>query len=151
MNRNPKRFSPVPFEPHQLQVPEMTPPAFKESTLLKDLGITPKYVLHEYMKVVNQDEDLGAKLKAIKPLAKEIGLDLDGVPGQGITNNIIVMPQEIVSKYKLDLSNIPPTPLPQQPSTTNQTIDIPHTPPTIDIPPTPPQPMSEKLESLSLP
>ena len=78
-----------------------TPETIKPSTLLDSLGITPKYVLNEYMKIVNQDDDLSNKLKALKPLIKELGIDIDGALPAGIVNNIIVMPAEIVAKYKL--------------------------------------------------
>jgi hypothetical protein len=110
-----KRFLPSAEQlPRDLQAPPLAPDAMKESPLLKALGITEKYVLNEYMKVVNQDEDLSNKLKALRPLAKEIGLDLDGSTAPGITNNIIVMPNEIVKKHDLSTSiivaDIPPTP-----------------------------------------
>ena len=69
--------------------------------MLKSLGVAQEYVLNEYMKVVNQDDDLPSKLKALKPLVKDIGIDLDGTQPAGITNNIIVMPGEIVKKHAL--------------------------------------------------
>jgi hypothetical protein len=87
--------------PAPLQAPEMALSTLKDSELLKSLGVTPKYVLNEFMKIVNQDDDLSNKLKAIKPLAKEIGIDIDGTQQGGITNNIIVMPAEITKKFNL--------------------------------------------------
>lgn len=97
-----KRFLPqVPKEPTQLTPPTLLPSDLKESPLLDSLGVSKKYVLNEYMKVVNQDDDLPSKLKALKPLAKEIGIDMDGTQPGGITNNIIVMPGEIVQKHAL--------------------------------------------------
>ena len=70
---------------HPQKIEKMTLPSLKLATslkpskLLKSLGVSPEYVRNEYMKIVNQDEDLSNKLKALKPLAKEIGLDVDGL------------------------------------------------------------------------
>jgi len=87
--------------PMPLVVPKMDLQTLPKSELLTSLGVTTTYVLNEYMKIVNQDDDLSNKLKAIKPLVKEIGIDIDGTAQGGTINNIIVMPHEIVKKYQL--------------------------------------------------
>ncbi len=95
-------------EPTQLSAPVMALANLPQSKLLESLGVTPKYVLNEFMKIVNQDDDLSNKLKAIKPLMKELGVDIDGTAAQGITNNIIVMPAEITKKFNLNPINVIP-------------------------------------------
>lgn len=99
-----------------LIVPKMALQDLPESKLLDSLGVTKTYVLNEYMKIVNQDDDLSNKLKAIKPLVKEIGIDIDGNTPGGTINNIIVMPAEITKKFNLgspiiegDVIDIPQT------------------------------------------
>lgn len=61
-----------------------------QSEKLRLLGITPEIVLHEYLKVANQDKDNTNKLRALKPLLKEIGIDLDLTTQPGTTNLIQV-------------------------------------------------------------
>jgi hypothetical protein len=123
-----RNFTPATIEnePKALIPPALALTDLPPSKLLQTLGVTPAYVLNEFMKIVNQDEDLSNKLKAIKPLVKEIGIDVDGTLPQGITNNIIVMPAEITKKFGLS-SNIiegeviPPPPTPDTPETVTST------------------------------
>ncbi|MEK7111787.1 MAG: hypothetical protein AAB875_00510 [Patescibacteria group bacterium] len=48
-----------------------------EFLLHKMLGINPELTRKEFLVVANQRDDLSNKLKALKPLLKDIGLDLD--------------------------------------------------------------------------
>lgn len=82
------------------------------SALLTMHGISPKYLIHEYMKVVNQDDDLTNKLKALTPLMREIGIDTSPKddPSSKITNNIFVMPAEITKKFNLTPISTEPSP-----------------------------------------
>ena len=75
--------------------------SLKQSKKLASLGVSPEFILGEWMWMANQREDITNKRKALEPLVREIGIDItpDG-SGQG-TNITIVMPQEIATKYAL--------------------------------------------------
>lgn len=89
------------------------------SALLEMHGIKPKYLINEYMKIVNQDDDLSNKLKALTPLMREIGINTSPTdPDSKITNNIFVMPAEITKKFNL-------TPLETTPKIHESTSEIP--------------------------
>lgn len=102
----PSISNPQEYQPTELISPLRDLVPLPESKLLDSIGVSPAYVINEYMKIVNQDDDLSNKLKSLKPLVKELGIDIDGSEKAGITNNIIVMPQQIVEKYKLSSSVI---------------------------------------------
>lgn len=61
-----------------------------QSEKLAALGILPELVLLEYLEVVNQRKDFSNKLKALKPLLHELGIDLDLSTQPASTNNIHV-------------------------------------------------------------
>ncbi len=109
MSRRPRTFpsisNPQEYQPTELISPLRDIVALPQSKLLDSIGVSPAYVINEYMKIVNQDDDLSNKLKSLKPLVKELGIDVDGGDKAGVTNNIIVMPQQIVEKYQLS-SNV---------------------------------------------
>lgn len=87
-----------------LVAPPMSPLERTKTPLHDALGVSPEYTRTEYMKMVNQDEHLPTKLKAIAPLARELGLDT--TEGAVSTTNIIIVPQEIVKKYALPIQVI---------------------------------------------
>lgn len=98
-----------------LIVPKMALQKLPKSELLDSWGVTPQYLINEWMKVANQDDDLTNKRKTLEPLMKEVGLHVNGDQPGGITNNIIVMPAEITKKFKLgspiiegDIIDVPP-------------------------------------------
>ncbi len=108
-----KRTSPFPTwrEPSTLVAPPMAPLIREKTPLHDSLGVSPEYTRAEYMKIVNQDEHLPTKLKALAPLARELGLDT--TEGASPTTNIIIVPQEIVKKYALKtqvIHDVPATP-----------------------------------------
>lgn len=109
MSRRSRTFpsisNPQEYQPTELISPLRDIVALPQSKLLDSIGVSPAYVINEYMKIVNQDDDLSNKLKSLKPLVKELGIDVDGGDKAGVTNNIIVMPQQIVEKYQLS-SNV---------------------------------------------
>lgn len=84
-----------------LTIPPMAPLQASKTPLHTQLGITPEYTRHQYMKIVHQDENLPAKLKALTPLAREIGLDPDPQATNPTQTIIFMMPQEISQKNKL--------------------------------------------------
>jgi hypothetical protein len=93
--------------PKELSVPPGThlqdQSLLPKSTLLEMHGIKPKYLINEWMKIVNQDDDLTNKRRALEPLMREIGINTTPDESQSkVTNNIIVMPAEITKKFGLD-------------------------------------------------
>lgn len=119
MSRRSRTFPSIP-NPQEYQPTELISPlrdivALPQSKLLDSIGVSPAYVINEYMKIVNQDDDLSNKLKSLKPLVKELGIDVDGGDKAGVTNNIIVMPQQIVEKYQLS-SNVIEADVPTPPT-----------------------------------
>lgn len=64
-------------------------------------GVLPEYTRKQYMSIINQDDNLAVKLKALAPFARELGLDPDPAITQAAQNIIIMIPPEISSKYKL--------------------------------------------------
>lgn len=84
-----------------LVAPIMAPLQESKTPLHDKLGVTPEYTRREYMKIVNQDENLPAKLKAIAPLARELGLEADPTIAPSHQNIIIMMPAEIANKHQL--------------------------------------------------
>ena len=63
-------------------------PNLPQSQKLKDLGVLPEVVLSEFLSVANQNKDFTNKLKALKPLLREIGIELDLTTAPA-NNNII--------------------------------------------------------------
>lgn len=111
-----KRFPTKQQDKTPLVVPKMDLQMLPKSELLDSWGVTPKYLINEWMKVVNQDDDLTNKRKALEPLMPEVGLRIGNGEISGITNNIIVMPAEITKKFNLasqiiegDIIDVPPT------------------------------------------
>lgn len=84
-----------------MSAPPMAPLTTGKTPLHDALGVTPEYTRREYMKIVNQDENLPAKLKAITPLARELGLEADPETQRNTQTIIFMMPQEISMKHKL--------------------------------------------------
>ena len=92
---------------HSIIIPTKIPAMKKIDTeglrldLHERLGISPEYTRGEIRKLMNQDENLAVKQKALAPLARELGYDVDPVVGTSLQNIIIMMPAEIASKHQL--------------------------------------------------
>lgn len=79
-----------------------------KTPLHEALGVSPEYTRGEYMKIVNQDDHLPTKLKALAPLAKELGISIDDDHSNQINNITIVMPAEIATKHRLATTTAQP-------------------------------------------
>ncbi len=88
-------------EKQDLTVPSLPPLVASKTPLHDKLGVSPTYTRGEYMKIVNQDENLAVKLKAIAPLARELGLEADPTIAATTQTIIFMMPQEISQKHNL--------------------------------------------------
>lgn len=110
---------PMPISPKQYknlqergvtQIDLISPPlpALKtlKTPLHEALGVSPEYTRRQYMKIVHQDENLPSKLKAIAPLARELGLEPDPEQAASTQNIIIMMPPEIAQKNHLIIHDI---------------------------------------------
>jgi hypothetical protein len=84
-----------------MTAPPMAPMEATKTPLHDSLGVSPEYTRREYMKIVNQDEHLPTKLKALAPLAREIGLEPNPEISNATQNIIIMMPPEIAQKHQL--------------------------------------------------
>lgn len=93
---------------HLTDLPSPPLPALKslKTPLHEALGVSPEYTRRQYMKIVHQDENLPSKLKAIAPLARELGLETDPEQAASTQNIIIMMPAEIATKNNLVIHDI---------------------------------------------
>lgn len=85
------------------------PPLQGEFPLHKMLGVSPEITRSEFMVIVNQKDDLTNKLKALKPLLKDIGVDIDSAEKQQNTQINIHLtsprsPELLAAEYEI----IPP-------------------------------------------
>ncbi len=90
-----------PKPPKALTTPPLKPLQKAKTPLHEALGVSPEYTRAEYMKIVNQDENLAAKLKALTPLARELGLEQDPTIAATTQTIIFMMPTEISQKHHL--------------------------------------------------
>lgn len=83
-----------PLQPTELKATKLKlPPIKTDAPLHALLGVSTEFTRGELMFVVNQRDDLTNKLKAMKPLLKDIGIDLDMSDQKNNTQiNIITSP-----------------------------------------------------------
>lgn len=99
------------------QIPPTTP---QHSTF----GITPEYTIKEFRSVLDQNKDLKAKLTVMKPLLRELGLDLDLTETKQQTQIVVHMAQNASEKplaARFDI--VPPTSTKNIPSANLDPLD----------------------------
>ena len=99
------------------QLPALTP---QHTTF----GITPEYTIGEFRSVLDQNKDLKAKLTVMKPLLRELGLDLDLTETKQQTQIVVHMaPNASTAPLAARFDIIPPTSTKNTPQATLDPLD----------------------------